>query len=410
MKQKAANQYKPRALKWFNILLRYTLGIFLQLYFRVSTSGLEEVKKLKSYVLIPTHHGNWDPFIIGSLLPKSVHWVTSDGNMRSRFMRFVLQFVGSIPKSKNIPDIQTISMIVDTIRKKKGIVGLFVEGQASWDGHTQKIMDGTGKLIKLLKVPVVLAIFHGAYYSQPRWGRKIRRGKLHIDFKVLFDSDEIKTLDHQKLQEKLAQGMEYDEATWQKNSGQTFASIHRAEFLERALYLCPFCKSIASLQSNKNRIHCSLCDFATVLNSEYRFFPREIQEKNNHIQKFVKPFETIREWNLWQKNEYPIVLKNLISEKNEKTIFFDENTKLFQGRRMDPLILLGRGRLKLFSDRIEHEGKNKTHSFYFKDIDAEGVLKSQLFEFYEGKNLYQIRFKNKSASARKWADAITALR
>ncbi len=77
---------------------------------------------------------------------------------------------------------------------------------------------------------------------------------------------------------------------------------------------------------------------------------------------------------------------------------------------MNPLVLLQRGKLVLYADRIEHEGKKRTLTFYFKDIDAEGVLKGQLLEFYEGKNLYQVRFASKRQSARKWADAVTALR
>ena len=404
MKKKPAKQYAPRPLQWVNILLRYSLGFFLRFYFRISTSGLEAIQGLESFVLIPTHHGNWDPFIIGSHIKKPVHWVTSDGNMRSRFMRFFLQYVGSIPKSKNIPDIQTIGWIVDTIRKKKGIVGLFVEGQASWDGHTQKIMDGTGKLLKFLKAPVVLAIFEGAYYSQPRWGRGLRRGKLHIRFEILFQAEDLKELPHENIQEKLSDAMCYDEAAWQEETKQKFSSPFRSEYLERALYLCPSCKSIASLESKKNKFLCTICHSAFLLNASYKI------EEEPRKESLALDIQTIRQWNLWQKETYPHVLHAIIEKEKGQVLFIDEKTRIYRGRRMNPLVLLQRGKLVLYADRIEHEGKKRTLTFYFKDIDAEGVLKGQLLEFYEGKNLYQVRFASKRQSARKWADAVTALR
>jgi len=78
--------------------------------------------------------------MVGYHIPDPVYWVTGDGNMRSSVMRVLLGLVGSIPKSKSIPDLETINWIVEVIRKRKGVVGLFAEGQASWDGHTQTVI------------------------------------------------------------------------------------------------------------------------------------------------------------------------------------------------------------------------------------------------------------------------------
>lgn len=160
------HKYRPRAQKWFNIMLRYSYGLYLRYYFKISARGLGQIKALSPpYVLVPNHMGMLDPFMVNAFIPHPVHWVTSDGNMRSRAMKMLLSLVGSIPKSKSIPDMVTIGWIVEVIRKRGGIVGIFAEGQASWDGHTQELAPATGKLLKLLKVPVVVAILKGAYYS-----------------------------------------------------------------------------------------------------------------------------------------------------------------------------------------------------------------------------------------------------
>ena len=426
--KKKSSTYAPRASQRFHTFLYYSFGAFLRRFFRISTAGLEALKGLESFVLIPTHQGNLDPFMIGSFIKRPVHWVTSDGNMRSRFMRFILQFVGSIPKSKNIPDIQTIGWIVDTIRKKKGIVGLFAEGQASWDGHTQKVMDGTGKLLKFLKVPVIVVLFNGSYYSQPRWGKGWRRGKMHIHFKCVFNPEELKALPHEEIQAKLAQEMEYDETEWQAQTSQRFVSPVRAEYLERALYLCPSCKTIASLRSKKDNFFCTACGYSVVLNSHYLFdickadansinkneiFTTETNTNETNTNTDAKKYpniRTIREWNVWQTETFPIVLNELIQEKKEKPLFIDTNTRLYRGWRTNPLVLLQTGTLALYADRIEHVSRHTTKQFFFKDIDGEGILRAQLFEFYDGKDLYQIRFEKKYQSARKWADCVTILR
>ena len=41
--------------------------------------------------------------------------VITDGNMRSSIMKLLLGMVGSIPKSKAIPDMETIGWIMDVI-------------------------------------------------------------------------------------------------------------------------------------------------------------------------------------------------------------------------------------------------------------------------------------------------------
>ena len=42
-------------------------------------------------------------------------------------------------------------------------------------------------------------------------------------------------------------------------SGVRFKSNKKAEFIERALYLCPVCGAISSFRSEKNRFRCEKC-------------------------------------------------------------------------------------------------------------------------------------------------------
>ncbi|HAE20912.1 MAG TPA: hypothetical protein DCG47_01120 [Spirochaetaceae bacterium] len=395
-------RYRPYNLRWFNRVLRWCFGSYLRLFFRIKPIGTELFNGIKGpFVLIPNHQGILDPFMVGSYVPRPVYWVTSDGNMRSNLLKFLLRLVGSIPKSKVIPDLETVNWIVEVIRKRGGVVGIFAEGQASWDGHTLPLIPSTAKLLKLLKVPVVTAQLRGAYYSQPRWSWNQRRGIIEIEFSLLMDGAELKAASAEGILERLKAAMEYDEAQWLAEQALAFRSGRRARHLELALFLCPSCQSVATMRSFRNRFYCQNCGMVNRLGPDYLF---------KRVGSSEARFSTIREWNLWQESAYPALVR-AAARNASKPIISDTGVMLFKGRKMNPLRLLRTGVMALYADRITlHTLSGTELSFPLADIEGAGVLKQQLFEFYFGKGLYQFRFPARNQSARKWLLAVQALK
>ena len=80
---------------------------------------------------------------------------------------------------------------------------------------------------------------------------------------------------------------------------------------------------------------------------------------------------------------------------------------------MDHMETLLNGRIELYRDRLEFHNTRNTKLdpivFPIEQIDGEGVLKWNYFEFYHGMNVYRVVFKDKRASGRKYADAISIL-
>lgn len=395
-------RYVPKAPRWFNILLRYSLGVWLKGRFRIRAQGQELFKGLKPpYVIVPTHHGILDPFMVGTLVPEPIYWVTSDGNMRSSIMRLLLGLVGSIPKSKVIPDIETVGWIVDVIRRRGGVVGVFAEGQSSWDGHTQDIIPSTGKLLKLLKVPVVVAVLKGSYFSQPRWSWSHRPGDLEIEFKQVMDGDEVKASSPEGILQALREAMEYDEEKWREAHPAIHRSSRRARHLELSLFMCPVCNKAGTMRSYVNRLYCRACGHVVRLSKDYKF---------TAVGACRPRFSTIREWDLWQKDAFAALLAKA-REEPDRPVFSDSGVLLLRGYRMHPLYKIRTGSLILFPDRLELATlSGERLRFPIADVEGEGVLKQQLLEFYVGKNLYQARFPRRFQSARKWLSAISALK
>jgi len=395
-------RYRPRAPRWFNYLLRFTFAAFLKRAFRIHAVGAGILRKTKPpYVLIPTHHGTLDPFMISYFVPEPVYWVTSDGNMRSSIMKWLLGLVGSIPKSKAIPDMETIGWIVEVIRKRGGVVGVFAEGQASWDGHTQAIIPSTAKLVKLLKVPVIVAVLKGAYFSQPRWAWNKRPGCMEIDFKLVMDGAEARARSPEEILGSLESAMEYDEEAWRANHPARHRGSGRARHLELALYMCPACRQVGSMRSYVNRIYCRACGHVVRLSRDYTF---------TAVGKSAPRFGSIREWDAWQRTEFAAMVEAAAADTGAP-VFADWGVMLLRGYRANPLRRIRSGTMVLYPDRIELATLlGERLAFPIAKIEGESVLKQQLFEFYVGKSLYQFRFPRRFQSARKWLDAVSLLK
>jgi 1-acyl-sn-glycerol-3-phosphate acyltransferase len=395
-------RFIPRNYRWFNKLLRWSYGLWLKLFYRIRCIDWEIAKTMRPpFVVVANHASILDPFILGSLLTEPVYWITSDGNMRTRLMKALLRLVGSIPKSKLIPDIETVGWTVDVIRKRGGVVGIFPEGQATWDGTTLPLIPSTAKLLKLLKVPVLGAVIKGGYLSLPRWTWARRRGRMEIEWKRLLEPEELHSLPSGEILKRLEAGLAHDEAAWEKERCIHFASFRKAEHLELALYQCPSCEAVGSMRSHRNRFYCVSCGMALSVDASLSI---------RGLRGEAPPFRTIRDWDRWQAGAIRTYAASCLERHPGKPLFSDSGAILLKGRRLNPLRPFRTGTLVLFPDRLELAtilGERIT--FSLAKVEGINVLKRALLEFYIGRELYQVRFPFRSTSARKWMDAVNAL-
>jgi 1-acyl-sn-glycerol-3-phosphate acyltransferase len=396
------SRYVPRNYRWFNKLIRFSYGFWLRVFFRVDGVGADIARSLPPpFVVVSNHVTVLDPFILSTFLREPVYWITSDGNMRTRIMRALLRLVGSIPKSKAIPDIETVNWTVEVIRKRGGVVGIFPEGQQSWDGTTLPLVPSTAKLLKLLKVPVLAAVIKGGYSSLPRWTGARRRGRIEVEFKLLFSPEELKAAKADEIGEKLVAALAHDEAAWQEKARVPFIAFRRAEHVELGLFMCPRCEAIGSLRSARSRLNCLSCGMALKLDQFGRFRSRIDGPP---------AFATIRDWDSWQALAFERYIERESDGHPGAPLFSDGGAMMLHGRKMNPLKLLRTGTLILYPDRIELATLlGERLGFPVAGIEGISVLKKNILEFYVGRDLYQTRFPMSSASARKWQTAVEIL-
>lgn len=413
-----AKRYTPTSTRFFTWILRHSLGRWAAQRYNARGIGTELFNRLEPpFILVGNHTTIMDPFITNYFVPHPVHWIASDGNMRNPILRFLLlKLVGTIPKSKAIPDIETVNWIVTFIRKRKHVVGFYPEGQATWNGRSMPSFGSTAKLMKLLKVPVVLAMSRGAYMSKPRWTHNLRQGGVEIEFSVLFSPEQLKTMTVPEIDEALDKALKHDDPAWAKAQDRSYDSHARAEHLELALFACPSCGALHTLKSRGNILTCMACGLAAEYGTDGSFVMKDRGAGQGRFlpvgadggEKSI--FPDMAEWDNWQHSHLQSLLEDIYLPRPDRSIFEDRDVTLLSGSRMDSMKSFGKGTLSLSSGNLTFAPERGTCMNFEVDlIEGAGVLKWNHFEFHVGKTVYRVRFSDPKASGYKYAVALELL-
>ena len=382
----------PRPSRLIDVLMRVAVLPFLIRRYRVSAAGdLQGLASLTPpYLLVANHVNFWDPFWINAFIRHPVQFVTSDNIFRGMFFRVAMRLFGAIPKTKLMSDSRTVRHVFEVLGRG-GVVGIFPEGSRSYDGRTSPIIPAVARLIRKVRVPVVSAAISGGYLSRPRWARSVRRGKVQIEFALLFSKEDLHRMTDDEVSMTLARTLSFDEMAWQKRQGVRFKGRQPAEYLERLLFICPHCSSISRLASRDDILTCADCAYAVRINQLGLFEPR----------RGPLHFNDPAEWNAWQLP----VLEGMLSEPGRlrEPFFVEHETQLLHGYRDLPLHALGTGSAALMKDRIAfHVQGGELVGFLYSRIRGMNVQNREKLEFYYDNDLYRLDFRNPRASPYAW--------
>lgn len=316
-------------------IVRYCITRFLRRFFRVSVQGLPALRLKPPYIVLAQHSSVWDPIVYNLHIKIPLHFIVSDAQFRSPFMRCILAFVGSITKKKSAVDMRAALEIAHILKTRKESICIFPEGVNTWDGCSSQIITSTAKLIKRAQVPVVCARSHGAYLSRPRWGRGARRGAWRVQYTLCLTPDTIEKLDDSAILTCIKKALYNDEYENQRKNTEHFISSKAAEYIERVLFACPYCETVQSLISKKTFFYCRVCC------NMWRFCSDgSIQRRRHgplltqHVCNVAECLSTVAKWNAWQQK----FLQHLVAETQKRTsqpstLFYDEDMQLFWGKR-----------------------------------------------------------------------------
>ncbi len=321
-------------------------------------------------IIISNHVTNWDPPLLGLSFPnKPIYFMASEHLFRKGLKSWLInRYFEPIPRSKGA---SAADAVLKCLRHFKAgdSVCIFAEGDSTWNGVTNKIIPSTANLVKSSRVALITYKFEGGHLSNPRWGKGVRKGRMHGGVVNIYPPEQIKKMSVEEI-ENLINTDIYENA-WERQEAEPIAYVgkERAKRIESALYLCPQCKQIGTLTGNGSFVECS-CGFKTEY-TEYGFFEPSI------------PFKTIYEWDKWQEE----CLKNGDYVKGEELLFSDKEitlTEVFANHRYEELTT---------DTLIQYENKLVfgEYEFILTDISSMSLVQTSCLLFTYKDKYYELK-------------------
>lgn len=335
-------------------------------------------------LILANHVTSLDPFYLSTGIARPVFYVASDHIFRLGLASRIISFlVAPIPIVKSRIDLRTIRTIrtIKSIIDQAGLVGLFPEGNRSFNGLTGRILPATGKLVRQLRSPLLLYKIHGGYLSSPRWGRHRRRGVIRCELAMMLTADELAAMSPDAINELIQSGIDVDAFADQKSSPVRFKGRRLAEYLERALFICPKCEGLSTLSSKENLFFCS-CGLTVRYNHFGLFDPADDWSKTRQSDGLF--FDNTGSWDLWQRQKLIEMLDRpeIVDPDGITPVFRDSEEVLFNCERASQSILLDRGEIALYVDRLEFSGIRSGRQLWpLENLDRLIVHGPQVLQF-----------------------------
>ncbi len=329
---------------------------------KVSVHGAGELPGAP-FILLSDHSNALDAYVLGSLSPVVIHMMANLEGV-SPAKAALADLVGAYGRRKGSNDMAALRRTFELAASGEAI-GIFPEGDRSWDGSSAPLRPGSAKLLKRLGLPLVLARQRGNYLSMPRWATSHRRGPWSVDYTV-YDADEIARLSVGLLEAIIATALEKDEVKEAIREGRTFEAEGSAEGVERLLWQCPVCGKAdgpdgggSALRGEGDEIRCSHCGVRWHVDANQR-----IEALNIPASYLPEPLGDLKDWSDWQRRNLPVLEADGLWE-GRGIRASGARLSIHHGRRLERL---GSGVLRLYGGELLFEAPGRGLVFNAAEI------------------------------------------
>lgn len=275
------------------LLKLITLPDLLLTGFRYEQVGMERLPKDQPCLILMNHSSFIDLKIAFHVLGwrKFNIVCTSDGFVGKNWL---MRLIGCIPTNKFVTDttlIRDMKYALDTLGSS---VLMYPEASYSFDGTATPLPDTTGRLLKLLKVPVVMITTHGAFARDPLYnGLQRRKVKVSAEVKYLLTPEEIAAKSADELNDVVNAAFGFDNFRWQQENRVAIKEKFRADGLHRVLYKCPHCGNEHAMLGRGVTLRCGACGKDYIL-TEFG----HLEAADGHGK-----FDHVPDWYAWEREE-----------------------------------------------------------------------------------------------------------
>lgn len=372
---------KKKKKKWIKLrhtvietLAYWVLYPYSRLKYHITIEKLKEPKH-KQYLILYNHQTAFDQFFVGMPFKRPVYYIASEDIFSMGFTSRLLNFaVAPIPIKKQTADVSAVLNCM-RVAKEGASIAVSPEGNRTFSGKTGYMKDAIVGLIKALKIPVALYRLEGGYGVHPRWSDVVRRGKMRGYVSSVLEPEDYAKMTDEEIFAYVEKELYVDEAVV---SGE-FESKHLAEYLERAMYVCPD-HGLSEFESHGDVIECKRCG------KKIRYL--KTKELEGVGEEF--PFRFVSDWYDYQ-NDF---INKFDSKLYTDTPIYTEKIKLsevilYKNKR----VIDKEATLELYGDKmiVSVSGKPEPFVFDFDSTAAVTILGKNKLNLYSGKVVYQIK-------------------
>ena len=359
---------RHKVVKFF---LRVPFGIVARMRYHVKLVPFKK-QKGRQFLILMNHQTPSDQFFVSVTFKKPVYFVGTEDIFSLGFLSSALKYlVAPIPIKKQTADMAAVMNCL-RVARDGGTIAMAPEGNRTYTGRTEYMNPAVAPLARKLGLPIALYRIEGGYGVQPRWADTRRRGKMRAYVSEVIEPEEVKALSDEELTERIRRGLYVDDAL---ETG-TYRHKKKAEYLERAIYVCPYC-GLSHFKSHGDFCRCEKCG------REVKYTERMTLEGVG----FDFPFTRVAEWYDYQckfiadMDELPM---------GDEPIYKDDVrlSEVIVYERKD--LIAEKATASLYADRIEVKYGDERLILPFGDVIGVSALGRKKINVYIGKQVYQL--------------------
>ena len=325
----------------------------------------------RAYLILMNHQTAFDQFFAGMAFKGPVYYVASEDLFSKGWVSSLIRWlVAPIPIKKQTTDPRAVMTCI-RVAREGGTIAIAPEGNRTYSGKTEYMNPAIASLAKKIKLPIALYRIEGGYGAHPRWSDTVRKGKMRSYVSEVIEPEEFAKMTDGELYERIQAGLFIDEGV----DDARFIGNRRAEYLERAYYVCPHC-GLSAFESRGNEVRCTKCNRTSTYGEDKRL--------SGDL-----PFAFTTEWYAYQQD----FINKLDVTKMTAAPLYRDVAALSEVLVYDRKIpLRGEAKIALYGDRITiDEAGDEPMVFPFETLSAVTVLGRNKLNIYCGDALYQLK-------------------
>ena len=372
------------------MLVHATFGHYVHWKYGIKIERFREEGK-RPYLILMNHQTGFDQFFVGMTFRQPVYYVATEDIFSMGWVSKLIRWlVEPIPIRKQTTDIQAVKNCIK-VAKEGGSICIAPEGNRTFHGRTVYMSPTIGSLAKKLGMPIAIFRIEGGYGAQPRWSDVVRKGPIRSYISRVIEPEEYADMTGEELFRVISESLWVDEG---RDTGE-YVHSKNAEFLERAMYTCPWC-GLTTLESSGDIIRCTKCG------RQIRHLPNKTLEGVG----FEFPHRFVADWYDWQESYVNELDLTTLTEAPlyEETVRFSR-VHVYKYKEL----LKKEATVRLYGDRITVDdlvfplgetgavvvcGKNKLNIYHDKDVFQ--LKGSKRFNALKYVNFFH-RYKNQKA-------------